>query len=178
MNHPTESPSPSPLRKSLEKLAREAAEVLQRCAILSFPDHQNGKHQASEIILTALRLAVDQQYLQPVDTSARDILDRVAEEHACALRSICLLFGFDPSDGEGTTGDEVYQMVKARLAQQQEDTRMLDWLEANGDKVQSCTWKNSGVRCWDFQQDGSQTIGECKVPLRAAIASAMSKEKI
>lgn len=40
--------------KTTSELAMETADKLSRCALLSFPDHQNGKHQAAELIQSAL----------------------------------------------------------------------------------------------------------------------------
>lgn len=37
------------------------------------------------------------------------------ERHEAALRNISLLFHTDPSDGEGTSGEEVFQFVKRNL---------------------------------------------------------------
>lgn len=38
------------------------------------------------------------------------------ESYEEAFRNICLLFNFDPSEGEGTSGQEVYKLVKSEFA--------------------------------------------------------------
>lgn len=123
MNQPTESPSPSPLRKSLTMESINAAlwdtTMLQKVQILT----QSCRTLIAE--LTALRLAVAQQ--------------------------------------------------------QEEDTRMLDWLEANKTKLFGLYYE--AIQKWVVVSElvdgytGGIVLGDGPT-LRAAIASAMSKETL
>jgi hypothetical protein len=66
-------------------------------------------------------------------------------------------------------------LTKAK--EQNEDTKRLDWLQANPNTLANCTWINAHVgRCFDFSR-GGKTVGDCATTLRAAIDSAMNKQK-
>lgn len=67
------------------------------------------------------------------------------------------------------------EKLRAQLAEREEDRKDLDWLEANPNTLPHCTWLNVHVgRCFNFG-DKAQTVGDCAIPIRAAIRAARAQ---